>query len=121
MKKGLQWGISALIGLGLGATLFTCFMVISVEGSTMLPDFVPGEKVLVNRLCSGEDVAVGDVVVLKAPYFSIAGEGDYVLRRVSGSRGSWLKVDWDTQTAEDQEMIVAKEAVLGKVIFPKTM
>ena len=83
----------------------------------MLPALEPGETVLVNRLDNGYDVNVGDLVVYETPYYTIDGEGEYLIKRVTGSRGRWLKVDCDANTAEDKESFVDKKKILGKVVF----
>ena len=117
MKKIISWGISAILGIAAGLLIYTTLMVIQVEGSSMLPALEPGENVLVYRLDDGYDIHVGDLVVYEAPYYTTDGEGKYLIKRVTGSRGRWLKVDCDTDTAQTRENFVDKEKILGRVIF----
>ena len=117
MRKIIGWGLSAALGVALGVLIYSSLMLVSVEGSSMLPELEPGAKVVVNRLADGYDVNVGDLVLYEAPYYTVDGEGAYLVRRVTGSRGKWLKVDCDVKTAENKETIVDKEKILGKVLF----
>ncbi|MCI8609434.1 MAG: S26 family signal peptidase [Firmicutes bacterium] len=117
MGKFFRRGLSATVGICLGLLLYSAVMVVEVKGSTMLPEMEPGDRLLVSRLTDGEHAQVGDVIVYEAPYYTIDGEGRTLIRRVIGSRGGWLKVDCDTQTTKNQETLVAKEQVQGKVIL----
>lgn len=117
MGKLIGRSIFAALGIGLGVLLFSRLLVTEVQGSTMLPMAEPGDLLLAVRLTDGEDVKVGDLVVYEAPYYTINGEGRTLVRRVTGIRGDWLRVDCDTPTTRDQESLLAREEVEGKVIL----
>ena len=117
MGRIIRWGLSAILGIGAGLLIYSSLMLVQVEGSSMLPTLEPGARILVNRLDDGYDVKVGDLVIYEAPYYSIDGEGKYLVKRVTGSRGRWLKVDCDADTAESRITFVDKEKIIGKAIF----
>lgn len=117
MRKIFCLGVFAALGVGLGLLIYSLVMVVQVQGSAMLPTMEPGDRLLVSRLSGGETVQVGDVIVYEAPYYTIDGEGATLVRRVTGSRGSWIRVDCDAPTTRDQEALVAAEDIKGKVIL----
>lgn len=106
---------AAAIGVIAAIALFSSFMVLKVEGSSMLPTLEPGQRVIVNKL-DRKDFGVGDLVVYKAPYYNIDGEGQYLIRRVVGVRDSWIKVGRETDMVATDTEIIEKDIVLGKVM-----
>ncbi len=113
-------GIFALLGTAAGVILFSSLAVIQVEGTAMLPTLEPGNRVLVlqDSLVTGQpDIQVGDLVLYEAPYYTTDGEGLHKIRRVTGTRGSWFRLNCDTKTVKDQEILVQAEDIQGKVIL----
>ena len=108
---------SALLGVGLGVVLSACLMVTEVAGSDMLPSLEPGEKVLVLRSAFVNAYESGDLVVYQAPYYTADGGDDQLIRRVTGIRGSWIRLNCDAKTTRDREVLAEPGQLLGKVIF----
>lgn len=76
------------------------------------------EKVLNARLTFGQpDMVVGDLVVYEAPYYTTDGEGLVKIRRITGTRGSWLRLNCDVKTVRDQERLIRADQIQGKVIL----
>lgn len=132
----------ASLGVVAGVAVFSSLMVVEVEGSTMLPGLEPGDKVVVlrnlptlelgqdteqdsalekvlnARLTFGQpDMVVGDLVVYEAPYYTTDGEGLVKIRRITGTRGSWLRLNCDVKTVRDQERLIRADQIQGKVIL----
>ena len=117
IRKILALGFSALLGAVLGVVLSACLMVTEVAGSDMLPSLEPGEKVLVLRSAFVNAYESGDLVVYQAPYYTGDGGDDQMIRRVTGIRGSWVRLNCDAKTTRDQEVLAEPDQLLGKVIF----
>lgn len=115
--KILALVFSALLGAGLGVVLSAYLMVTEVVGSDMLPSLEPGEKVLVLRSAFVNAYESGDLVVYQAPYYTGDGGDDQMIRRVTGIRGSWVRLNCDAKTTRDQEVLAEPDQLLGKVIF----
>ena len=115
--KILALFFSALLGAGLGVVLSAYLMVTEVVGSDMLPSLEPGEKVLVLRSAFVNAYESGDLVVYQAPYYTGDGGDDQMIRRVTGIRGSWVRLNCDAKTTRDQEVLAEPDQLLGKVIF----
>jgi len=116
----LSWAAAAFLGTASGLILFTSLAVVQVSGSVMLPGLEPGDRVLVltDSLVTGApEVEPGDLVVLEAPCYTAGGEGNQLVRRVTGTRGSWLRLNCDVKTVQDQEIHVKKEEILGRVLL----
>ena len=110
----------AALGTAAGIILFSSLMVVKVEGSSMLPALEPGDHVLIlqeSLLTGVPEIQVGDLVVYEAPYYTTDGEGLQKIRRITGTRGSWLRLNCDVKTVKDQEMLLRTEAIQGKVIL----
>ena len=119
LGKIVSRGAAALLGAGLGVILFSSLMIVDVTGSSMLPELEPGDRVLVLRssLVYGEpELQVGDLVIYEAPYYTTSGEGRQQVRRVTGMRGSWLRLNCDMKTTVSQEVMAVREEIQGKVI-----
>ena len=117
IRKILALGFSALLGAGLGVVLSACLMVTEVAGSDMLPSLEPGEKVLILRSAFVNAYESGDLVVYQAPYYTADGGDDQLIRRVTGIRGSWIRLNCDAKTTRDREVLAEPGQLLGKVIF----
>ena len=110
----------AALGTVAGIILFSSLMVVKVEGSSMLPALEPGDHVLIlqeSLLTGVPEIQVGDLVVYEAPYYTTDGEGLQKIRRITGTRGSWLRLNCDVKTVKDQETLLRTEEIQGKVIL----
>ena len=120
LGKICSLGIFAALGTAAGVILFSSLMVVKVEGSSMLPALEPGDRVLIlqeSLLTGVPEIQVGDLVVYEAPYYTTDGEGLQKIRRITGTRGSWLRLNCDVKTVKDQETLLRTEEIQGKVIL----
>ncbi|MGN1413991.1 MAG: S26 family signal peptidase [Anaerovoracaceae bacterium] len=117
IRKILALGFSALLGAVLGVVLSACLMMTEVAGSDMLPSLEPGEKVLVLRSAFVDAYEPGDLVVYQTPYYTADGGDDQLIRRVTGIRGSWIRLNCDAKTTRDRAVLTEPGQLLGKVIF----
>ena len=65
------------------------FRVVSVDGSSMLPTLVDGEKVVISRFC--KDPRPGDIIVLTKYSFS----DESIVKRVIATAGQTVEIDFD--------------------------
>ena len=110
----------AALGTAAGIILFSSLMVVKVEGSSMLPALEPGDHVLIlqeSLLTGPPAVQVGDLVLYEAPYYTTDGEGLLKIRRVTGMRGDWIRLNCDAKTVRNQELLVRRKDIRGKVIL----
>lgn len=114
MGKRMLRILAALLGFGLALGLFCSFALVRVEGSDMLPTLESGDHVLINKW-KKDDLAVGDLVLYKAPYYEIDGT-QYPLRRVVGVRDGWIKVGCDADLVLDGTQMIPVEYVVGTAI-----
>ena len=117
LGKIFCFGFFAAAGIALGIGVFSVLDVVTVEGSTMMPQLEPGDRLLVLRRSAMGEIQTGDLVVYEAPYYTTDGEGLEKVRRVTGSRGSWLRLNCDVKTVTNQEVLVSRDEILGKVVF----
>ena len=120
LGKICSLGLFAALGTAAGIILFSSLMVVKVEGSSMLPALEPGDHVLIlqeSLLTGVPEIQVGDLVVYEAPYYTTDGEGLQKIRRITGTRGSWLRLNCDVKTVKDQETLLRTEEIQGKVIL----
>ena len=120
LGKICSLALFAVLGTAAGVILFSSLMVVKVEGSSMLPALEPGDHVLIlqeSLLTGVPEIQVGDLVVYEAPYYTTDGEGLQKIRRITGTRGSWLRLNCDVKTVKDQEMLLRTEEIQGKVIL----
>lgn len=115
--------LSAALGVAAGLAVFGSLMLIKVEGSAMLPTLEPGDRVLVQKaegLSRKLNLEIGDLVIYEAPYYTADGEGLLKIRRITGQRGSWIRLDSDLQTVDESEVLVRRSEILGEVLvkFP---
>ena len=82
-----------------------------------LPALEPGERILVLRSAFVDAYETGDLVVYQAPYYTADSGDDRLVRRVTGIRGSWVRLNCDAKTTRDQEVLAEPDQLLGKVIF----
>lgn len=110
---------AVLAGILAALVLFFGFMIVEVEDTAMLPELQPGEKAVVLR-CDTVRVSspqVGDLVLLKAPYYEIGEKSSLILRRITGICGDSVEVGCDTGIKSDETQRIKKEKILGKVIY----
>ena len=120
LGKICSLALFAVLGTAAGVILFSSLMVVKVEGSSMLPALEPGDRVLIlqeSLLTGVPEIQVGDLVVYEAPYYTTDGEGLQKIRRITGTRGSWLRLNCDVKTVKDQETLLRTEEIQGKVIL----
>lgn len=120
LGKICSLAFSASLGIAAGILLFSSLMLVQAEGSTMLPQLEPGDWVLVlrNSPFYGEpEVTVGDLVVYEAPCYTTDGEGLQKIRRITGSRGNWLRLNCDVKTVRNQEILITRDQIQGRVIL----
>ena len=113
-------GLFAVLGIAAGLLVFTGFMIVEVEGSTMLPSLEPGDRVVVqkeNSLMGAPELNVGDLVIYRAPWYTTDGEHLEKVRRITGLRGSWFRLNCDTDSVRSQEVLAGREDIPGKVIL----
>ena len=115
MKRLILYFASAVIGTCLGILLHTSFMLIEAEGVFMLPVIEPGDKVLVSLI--DENISKGDIVAFYAPYYTLEGEGNILFRRVRRVDEDGVILGCDTDLTREEEIILAKEDLLGKALL----
>jgi len=113
--------LAAAAGIAAAVILFSSFMIVEVEDSTMMPRLMPGQKILVglyDRDSAGDrdSLATGDIIIYEAPFYDISGQNRYLVRRVTGVRNRWIEVDCEAGMTAGAADIIEKEQVLGKVI-----
>ena len=112
--------LSAGLGLFAGLYVFTSLMILEVDTAVMLPQLKPGDHVLVlcDTASSGErKLTTGDLVVYEAPYYTADGEGLQKIRKVTGTRGSWVRLNQNLKPAESGQLLVKREDIPGRVIL----
>lgn len=83
MKKGIAFLLAAIIGIGSGVGLAVALQINDVEDNTMMPSYLQGETVLINKLAYGDGIPErGDVVVFPNQVFTATGEGELMIKRV---------------------------------------
>lgn len=113
----------SLLGIVVGVIVFSNLKVVQVRSTVMMPELEPGEKILIRKdaalmgFMGDSQIEVGDLVLYEAPYYTTDGEGLLKIRRVTGVKGSWLRLDCDVETVSEQEIFVRRDAIKGKVIF----
>ncbi len=112
-------GISAALGVAAGLAVFGSLMLVRMDGSSMLPTLEPGDRVLVRKesAISGPlNLKVGDLVLYEAPYYTADGEGLLKIRRITGQRGSWIRLDSELESVAESEVLVRRSEILGEVL-----
>ena len=112
-------GISAAFGVAAGLAVFSSLMLVKMDGSSMLPTLEPGERVLVRKesVIGGPlNLEVGDLVLYEAPYYTADGEGLLKIRRITGQRGSWIRLDSELESVAESEVLVRRSEILGEVL-----
>ena len=68
-------------------------------------------------LADTDDVAEGDIVAYRQPYYVVDGDNGVLMRRVERVLQDEMVLSCDANLTEDQETTVRKEDILGKVIL----
>ena len=122
MVRILACTVAAVTGAAAAVLLFMSVMTVKVEDSSMLPELLPGSRVVALRtdshvnIFTEPSVSVGDLVVYRAPYYEIGSEGIYRVRRVSGMRNDMIEVCCEGSAAAAEKEVLSKEKILGKVV-----
>lgn len=81
----------------------------------MLPLIEPGQNVLV--YLNEDDVREGDVVAVRAPYYTLEGEGSIIFRRVEEIDDKGMTLVYDAEMTTDEKLFLSKKELVGKVIL----
>ena len=117
MKKFFLTLTAALLGICLAVSVHCSFMLVEAESGSMLPSIAPGQKALIYLLADTDDVAEGDIVAYRQPYYVVDGDNGVLMRRVERVLQDEMVLSFDANLTEDQETTVRKEDILGKVIL----
>lgn len=118
--KIFSLGLFAALGAAAGLLVFTSLLLLEVEGSTMLPTLEPGDRVIAlqdSPVMEMPPLQVGDLVIYEAPCYTIDGESLQKVRRITGMRGSWYRLNCDGNSVRSQEVLASREEILGKVVL----
>ena len=115
MKKLFLYVISATIGICIATMLHLSFMMVEAKGIKMLPTIEPGQKVIVCLV--NNDVATGDIIAYKTPFYSLEGEGYIVFRRVREVADNNVVLTCDIEMMKEHEITISKDDILGKVLL----
>ena len=122
MTRILACTMAAVTGAAATVLLFMSVMTVKVEDSSMLPELLPGSRVVAFRtdsplnLYNASSIGVGDLVVYRVPYYEVGSEGIYCVRRVSGVKTDMIEVSCERSTATVEKEVLSKEKILGKVV-----
>jgi signal peptidase I len=108
---------AAMIGLARAA-----FLVVKIDGSSMVPTYRPGEAVLVARWWIAGAIREGDVVVCRLPA-SIPGPPGYLVKRVISMASGQVCIQGDGECSYDSRAFgaIPRECVRGRVITRLTL
>ena len=110
----------AVLGAAAGIAVFSSLMVVRVEGASMLPQLEPGDRLLAVRespITGTLQLKTGDLIIYEAPFYTTDGEGLEKVRRITGTRGSWIRLNCDVKTVRNEEILAQREDILGKGIL----
>lgn len=113
------WTIGSLVAIAaLGLVARRILVVVRVEGSSMLPTYVDGDRLLALRPPVGRRVRIGDVVVVVAPAPIGATETETLVKRVSRLEPHRVFVAGDNSPSYDSSAFgpLARDAVIGRVL-----
>ncbi len=60
---------------------------------------------------------VGDIVAFEPEVYGLDGEGIIAFRRIAGMDGEQVKLACDIGLVENEELVISKEAILGKAVI----
>ena len=82
MKKFFLTLTAALLGICLAVLVHCSFMLVEAGSGSMLQSIAPGQKALIYLLADTDDVAEGDIVAYRQPYYVVDGDNGVLMRRV---------------------------------------
>lgn len=113
---------AAVTGTAAAMLLFMSVMTVKVEDSSMLPELLPGSRVVAIRTDSplniydASYIGVGDLVVYRVPYYDVGSEGVYCVRRVSGVKADMIEVSRGGNAGSAEKEVLSREKISGKVV-----
>ena len=113
---------AAVTGTAAAMLLFMSVMTVKVEDSSMLPELLPGSRVVAIRTDSplniydASYIGVGDLVVYRVPYYDVGSEGVYCVRRVSGVKADMIEVSRGGNAGSVEKEVLSREKISGKVV-----
>lgn len=113
---------AAAAGVSVAVLLFMSVMTVKVEDSSMLPELLPGSRVVAIRTDSplniydASSIGPGDMVVYRVPYYDVGSEGVYRVRRVSGINRDMIEVSRGGNAGSSEKEVLSKEKISGKVV-----
>ncbi len=113
---------AAAAGVSVAVLLFMSVMTVKVEDSSMLPELLPGSRVVAIRTDSplniydASSIGVGDMVVYRVPYYDVGSEGVYCVRRVSGVKADMIEVSRGGNAGSVEKEVLSREKISGKVV-----
>lgn len=122
MTRILACTMAAVTGAAATVLLFMSVMTVKVEDSSMLPELLPGSRVVAFRtdsplnIYNASSIGVGDLVVYRVPYYEVGSEGIYCVRRVSGVKTDMIEVSRGGNAGSSEKEVLSKEKISGKVV-----
>lgn len=109
--------VVAVVVAALAGVARAAFLVVSVEGESMIPTYRPGDAVLVARRWIASPVHPGDVVLCRLPR-TVPGPGGYLVKRVSSVVSGHIVLHGDGPRSYDSRAFgpIPVECVLGRVV-----
>lgn len=113
---------AAAAGVSVAVLLFMSVMTVKVEDSSMLPELLPGSRVVAIRTDSplniydASSIGPGDMVVYRVPYYDVGSECVYRVRRVSGINRDMIEVSRGGNAGSSEKEVLSKEKISGKVV-----
>ena len=113
---------AAVTGTAAAMLLFMSLMPVKVEDSSMLPELLPGSRVVAIRTDSplniydASYIGVGDLVVYRVPYYDVGSEGVYCVRRVSGVKADMIEISRGGNAGSAEKEVLSREKISGKVV-----
>ena len=113
---------AAVTGTAAAMLLFMSVMTVKVEDSSMLPELLPGSRVVAIRTDSplniydASYIGVGDLVVYRVPYYDVGSEGVYCVRRVSGVKADMIEISRGGNAGSAEKEVLSREKISGKVV-----
>ena len=117
MKKFFLTLTAALLGICLAVLVHCSFMLVEAGSGSMLPSIAPGQKALIYLLADTDDVAEGDIVAYRQPYYVVDGDNGVLMRRVERVLQDEMVLSCDANLIYDQEYSVSKEYIFANVIL----
>ncbi|MGN0734486.1 MAG: S26 family signal peptidase [Anaerovoracaceae bacterium] len=114
--------VAAVTGIAAAMLLFMSVMTVKVEDSSMLPELLPGSRVVAVRTDSplniydASSIGVGDMVVYRVPYYDVGSEGVYCVRHVSGVKADMIEVSRGGNAGSAEKEVLSREKISGKVV-----